>query len=90
MDPLQNQQPSAESHPLPTPTPEFPTTPHRLHQENQPCKLMIQELRQYLNNIQGITALLPVLEGDEIHEYVQLLAQEVRTISDLINRQARH
>jgi hypothetical protein len=51
---------------------------------------MIQELRQYLNNIQGITALLPVLQGDEIHEYVQLLAQEVRTISELINRQARH
>lgn len=90
MDPLQNQSSSTESRPLPTPAPEFSSIHQRHHPEEPPCKSMIQELRQYLNNIQGITALLPVLQGDEIHEYVQLLAQEVRTISDLINRQSRH
>ncbi|NJK64540.1 MAG: HAMP domain-containing histidine kinase [Synechococcaceae cyanobacterium SM2_3_1] len=90
MDPLQNQPSSAESLPLQPPTPAIPTANPFLQSEDQPCKSMIQELRQYLNNIQGITALLPVLQGDEIHEYMQLLAQEVRTISDLINRQSRY
>ncbi len=54
-------------------------------EERQRRKMIIQEFRQALNKVQGITELLPVLEEYEVYEYRQLLTQEVRQISKLLN-----
>lgn len=62
-----------------------PTVSQELTSEKHLRKTMIQQIRQSLGKIQGIVDLLPLLEEQETHEYLPLLAQEVRQVSHLLN-----